>query len=251
VKNPTAIIAEDEPLLRQELRQGLSSLWPELRVCAEAADGIAAVRAIEEHAPDVVFLDIEMPGMSGLEVAKLADGRCHVVFVTAYDKYAVAAFDQQAADYVLKPVSMARLASSLSRVKERMQRAPARLGGLLESLAARGGEPASQYLRWITASQGPKLKFVTVDRVCYFQSDNKYTIVMTADSQLLIRRPIKELAESLDPQVFWQIHRGTLVNINEIADVTRDLHGHLRVHLKQRKEALAVSESYAHLFRHT
>ena len=248
MKNPKAIIAEDEPLLREGLRHGLASLWPELAICAEAADGIAAARAIEEHAPDVVFLDIEMPGMSGLEVAKLANGRCHVVFVTAYDKYAVAAFDQQAADYVLKPVSMARLASSLSRVKERMQQAPVRLEGLLESLAA-CAEPGSQYLRWITASQGPKLKFVTVDRVCYFQADNKYTIVMTADSELLIRRPIKELAGSLDPQAFWQIHRSTLVNINEIADVTRDLHGHLRVHLKQRKETLPVSESYAHLFR--
>jgi DNA-binding LytR/AlgR family response regulator len=248
MKNPKAIIAEDEPLLRQELRQAVSSLWPELAICAEAADGIAAVRAIEEHTPDIVFLDIEMPGMSGLEVAKLANGRCHIVFVTAYDKYAVAAFDEQAADYVLKPVSMARLASALNRVKERMQRAPARLEGLLESLAARGA-PGSQYLRWITASQGPKLKFVTVDRVCYFQADNKYTIVMTADSELLIRRPIKELAESLDPQTFWQIHRGTLVNINEIADVTRDMHGHLKVHLKQRKETLPVSDSYAHLFR--
>ena len=133
-------------------------------------------------------------------------------------------------------------------MKERMQRAPVRLEGLLESLAARG-ETASQYLRWITASQGPKLKFVTVDRVCYFQADNKYTIVMTADSELLIRRPIKELAESLDPQAFWQIHRGTLVNVNEIADVTRDLHGHMRVHLRQRKETLPVSESYMHLFR--
>ena len=248
MKNPIAIIAEDEPLLRSELRQGLASLWPELSICAEAPDGIAALRAIEDHSPDVVFLDIEMPGMSGLEVARLANGRCHIVFVTAYDKYAVAAFEQQAADYVLKPVSTARLASSLSRVKERMQRAPARLEGLLESLAARS-DAGSQYLRWITASQGPKLKFITVDRVNYFQSDNKYTIVMTADSELLIRRPIKELLESLDPQTFWQIHRGTLVNINEISDVTRDLHGHLRVHLKQRKETLAVSESYAHLFR--
>ena len=248
MKNPRAVIAEDEPLLRGELRQALASLWPELAICAEAADGVAAVRAIEEHEPDVVFLDIEMPGMSGLEVAKLANGRCHIVFVTAYDKYAVAAFEQQAADYVLKPVSMSRLASALGRVKESMQRAPARLEGLLESLAARG-DGGSQYLRWITASQGPKLKFITVDRVNYFQADNKYTIVMTADSELLIRKAIKDLADSLDPETFWQIHRGTLVNINEIADVTRDLHGHMRIHLKQRKETLAVSESYAHLFR--
>jgi DNA-binding LytR/AlgR family response regulator len=171
------------------------------------------------------------------------------VFVTAYDKYAVAAFEQQAVDYVLKPVSVARLASALSRVKERTSHPPARLEGLLESLAGRGDAAAPKYLRWITASQGAKLKFITVDRVNYFQADNKYTIVMTADSELIIRRTIKELADSLDPQTFWQIHRGTLVNIHEIADVTRDLHGHMRVHLKQRKETLPVSESYTHLFR--
>jgi DNA-binding LytR/AlgR family response regulator len=136
----------------------------------------------------------------------------------------------------------------VTRVKERMQRTPTRLDGLLESLAKRGDAP-SPYLRWITASHGSKLKFITVDRVCYFQADNKYTIVMTADTELVIRRPIKELAESLDPQAFWQIHRSTLVNINEIADVTRDMHGHLRVHLRSRKETLAVSETYNHLFR--
>ncbi|MCC6197662.1 MAG: response regulator transcription factor [Burkholderiales bacterium] len=249
MNHPTAIVAEDEPLLRQELRQALASLWPELTIHAEAPDGIAALRLIEEHAPDVVFLDIEMPGMSGLEVAKVVNGRCHIVFVTAYDKYAVAAFEQQAADYVLKPVSVARLASTLGRLKERMQRAPARLEGLLDSLVSRVDGAAPRYLRWITAAQGPKVKFVTVERVCYFQADNKYTVVMTADSELLIRRPIKELVDELDPQAFWQIHRGTVVNVNEIADVTRDLHGHMRVHLRSRKETLAVSESYNHLFR--
>jgi len=245
---PKAVLAEDEPLLRGELKHALAQLWPDLDVCAEAPDGVAALQALEQHAPDVLFLDIEMPGMTGLEVAKLANGRCHIVFVTAYDKYAVAAFEQQAADYVLKPFSVARLASTVTRVKERMQHTPTRLDGLLESLAKRGEVP-SPYLRWITASHGSKLKFITVDRVCYFQADNKYTIVMTADTELVIRRPIKELAESLDPQAFWQIHRSTLVNINDIADVTRDLHGHMRVHLKQRKETLTVSESYTHLFR--
>lgn len=249
MKHPTAVIAEDEPLLRQELRQALASLWPELEVRAEAPDGIAALRTIEEHAPDVVFLDIEMPGMSGLEVAKVVNGRCHIVFVTAYDKYAVAAFEQQAADYVLKPVSIARLASALTRLKERMQRAPARLEGLLDSLAGRVDGAVPRYLRWITAAQGAKLRFVTVERICYFQADNKYTTVMTADSELLIRRPIKDLVAELDPQAFWQIHRSTVVNVNEIADVSRDLHGHLRVQLRSRKESLAVSESYNHLFR--
>ena len=248
MKNPTAIIAEDEPLLRQGLRDCLALLWPELSICAEAPDGIAAVREFEAHMPDVLFLDIEMPGMSGLEVAKLANGRCHIVFVTAYDKYAVAAFEREAADYVLKPLSVPRLASSVGRLKERMFHTPARIEGLIESLGGQS-KATSGYLRWITALDGSKLKFVTISGVNYFHADNKYTMVMTADSKLLIRRPIKELAESLDPQVFWQIHRSTLVNINEIAEVTRDLHGHMRVRLKQRTEALAVSETYTHLFR--
>jgi len=248
LKTPSAVIAEDEPLLRDELREALRTLWPELAICAEAEDGVAALRAMEAHNPDILFLDIEMPGMSGLEVARLANGRCHLVFVTAYDKYAVAAFEQQAADYVLKPHSMARLASTVARLKERVCEAPAKVETLLDALAARGDAPAT-HLRWITASQGQKLRFVTVESVCYFQADSKYTLVVLPDVELLIRRPIKELVESLDPQKFWQIHRSTLVNVNEITDVTRDLHGHMRVHLRQRKEALAVSDTYAHRFR--
>jgi DNA-binding LytR/AlgR family response regulator len=246
--NPTAIIAEDEPILRQELREELSTLWPELEVCAEAADGTEALHAIQETSPDIAFLDVEMPGMTGVEVAQAVNGRCHVVFVTAYDKYAVAAFEQQAADYILKPYSRERLAASVSRLRERLQGVPAKLDGILEALAKHAPAQTS-YLRWITASQGPKVRFVTVDKVCYFQADNKYTMVMTADSELLIRRPIKELHDSLDPQTFWQIHRSTIVNVNEIADVTRDMHGHLRVQLKSRKESLTVSEPYNHLFR--
>jgi DNA-binding LytR/AlgR family response regulator len=248
MRNPTAIIAEDEPILRQELRQELSKLWPELEVCAEAVDGAEALHAIQETAPDIAFLDVEMPGMTGVEVAHAVNGRCHVVFVTAYDKYAVAAFEEQAADYILKPYSRERLAASVTRLRERLRSVPAKLDGILEALA-RHAPAQANYLRWITASKGQKVLFVTVDRVCYFQADNKYTMVMTADSELLIRRPIKELHEALDPQTFWQIHRSTLVNVNEIADVTRDMHGHLRVQLRSRKESLAVSESYNHLFR--
>jgi len=245
---PTAVIAEDEPLLRAELRQGLAALWPDLRICAEEADGIGALKAIDAHAPDIVFLDVEMPGMSGIDVARLANGRCHIVFVTAYDKYAVAAFEQQAADYLLKPLSTARLAAAVTRVKERIQRTPAKLENLLDSLSRRD-DGADKYLRWITASQGTRTRFVTVDRVCYFQADNKYTMVMLPDADLLIRRTIKELAESLDPKSFWQIHRSTVINVNEVTDVTRNLHGHMLVHLRQRKEPLPVSETYAHLFR--
>jgi DNA-binding LytR/AlgR family response regulator len=248
MKRTTAILAEDEPLLRQELRQTLESLWPELDIRDEAADGPSALRAIEANSPDIAFLDIEMPGENGLEVARRVNGRCHVVFVTAYDKYAVAAFEQQAADYILKPYSRERLAAAVLRLKDRTQSVPAKLDGILEALAKRPAG-SQEYLRWITASHGQKVRFVTVDRVCYFQADNKYTMVMTADSELLIRRAIKELHDELDPEKFWQIHRSTIVNVNEIADVTRDLHGHMRVHLRQRKETLPVSNPYVHLFK--
>lgn len=242
-----AVIAEDEPVLRGELKQMLSQLWPELSICAEAEDGIQALQALETHRPHVLFLDIQMPGLSGLDVARQASGKCHVAFVTAYDKYAVAAFEQGALDYVLKPVSAARLATTITRLKERISSVPANLDGLLQALAA-NGRPRS-YMRWITASQGNDLRLITVDEICYFKSDNKYTLVVTPTQESLIRRPVRELQEELDPSVFWQIHRGTIVNANKIAGVQRDITGHLRVKLKERKETLQVSESYVHLFK--
>ncbi len=189
-----------------------------------------------------------MPGMSGLDVAKQASGRCHIAFVTAYDKYAVAAFEQGAVDYVMKPFSAARLATTVARLKQKVAGTPANLDGLLRALAEAAGS-AKEYLRWITASQGDELRLITVEEISYFQADNKYTLVVTAQQNSLIRRPIKELIDELDPQVFWQIHRGTLVNVNAIAGVTRDMGGHLRVKLKERKETLQVSEPYVHLFK--
>jgi DNA-binding LytR/AlgR family response regulator len=243
-----AVIAEDEAVLRRELKETLATVWPELVVCAEAEDGIQAMHAISEHAPDVLFLDIQMPGMDGLEVAQQASGKCHVVFVTAYDKYAVAAFERGAVDYVMKPFSAARLATTVARLKAKVASAPASLDGILSALAARL-ENEKEYLRWITASQGQNLRLITVDEICYFQADNKYTLVVTADTQTLIRRPIKELVDEVDPKMFWQIHRSTLVNVSAIAGVNRDFKGHLHVRLKQRKETLPVSESYVHLFK--
>ena len=242
-----AVIAEDEPLLRAELRETLVRLWPELSICAEAEDGVEALSAIETHAPDILFLDIQMPGMSGLEVARQAGSRCHVVFVTAYDKYAVTAFEQGALDYVMKPFSLARLATTVARLKEKAGTAPANLEGLLQSLI-RSSAP-KEYLRWITASQGQELRLITVDEICYFQADSKYTLVVTGTQESLIRRPIKELVDELDPAVFWQIHRGTVINVNAIAGVNRDIGGHLRVKLKERKETLPVSDPYLHLFK--
>jgi DNA-binding LytR/AlgR family response regulator len=245
---PRAIIAEDEAVLREQLRTQLAALWPELLIIAEAGDGIAAMRAIEAEVPDILFLDIQMPGLSGLDVAQQANSRCHVVFVTAYDRYAIAAFEQGAVDYVMKPFGPGRLASTVARLKQRMGSTPANLEGLLRQLAQSLSREQG-YLRWVTASQGSSVRLVTVDEICYFKSDSKYTLVATGDTELLINRPIKDLADELDPKLFWQIHRGTLVNVNCIAGVNRDFRGRLLVRLKNRKETLPVSEPYVHLFK--
>ncbi|HKX44982.1 MAG TPA: LytTR family DNA-binding domain-containing protein [Burkholderiaceae bacterium] len=242
-----AIIAEDEEVLRLGLRDALAELWPDLGVCALAEDGMQALRALEEHDPDILFLDIQMPGLTGLEVAQKVDGRCHVVFVTAFDDYAVSAFEQGAIDYVLKPLSIPRLATTVARLKQRLGSAPAHLAGLLDRLAlAREGDG---HLRWITASQGRELRLITVGEVCYFRSDNKYTLVVTADGEALIRMTLRELIDQLDPAMFWQVHRHTVVNANAIASLHREINGRLYIKLKQRSETLVVSESHAARFR--
>jgi DNA-binding LytR/AlgR family response regulator len=240
-----AILAEDEPLLREELVELLARLWPDLEIVAQAADGIAALQALANHAPDILFLDINMPGMSGIEVARQASGRCHVVFVTAYDQHALTAFEQGAADYVVKPVQAARLATTVTRLKERIGRPAPALEGLLRELGAR----ERGYLRWINASHGQTVRVITVDDVCYFQAEAKYTRVVTAEGESLIRKPIKELTQELDPASFWQIHRSTIVNVHAIAGVVRDLRGRMQVRLKRRAELLAVSDGYTALFR--
>jgi len=242
---PRAIIAEDEPLLREELAELLASLWPELEVVAATADGIATLQALERHGPDILFLDINMPGLSGLEVARQASGRSHVVFVTAYDQHTLAAFEQGAADYLLKPVTAARLATTVTRLKERIGRPAPAIEGLLREL----GGGSRGFLRWINASQGQTVRVITVEDVCYFQADSKYTRVVTAEGESLIRKPIKELSEELDPNSFWQIHRSTIVNVNAIAGVVRDLRGRTQVRLKRREELLPVSDAYTQLFR--
>jgi len=242
-----AVIAEDEPVLRSELRRMLGQLWPDLAIVGEAEDGFQALTALDEHRPDVLFLDIQMPGMTGLEVARKANRRCHIAFVTAYDQYAVAAFEEGAVDYVMKPVTTPRLTTTVARLKEKLASPPADLDGLLRTLSEAMNR--KEYLRWITASQGNDLRLITVEEICYLRSDNKYTVVVTADRESLIRRPIRELADELDPKLFWQIHRGTLVNVTAIAGVSRDLAGKLRVKLKARSETLAVSEPYNHLFK--
>ena len=248
MKSPTAVIAEDEPLLGAELRDCLAAVWPELAIVAQVDDGIQAMHALETHRPQILFLDIEMPGMTGLQVAAQASRQCHVVFVTAYDKYALAAFEQGAADYVLKPFSIARLTTTVLRLKERLSSRPADLDGLLASLSNRDIAPRT-HLRWVKASQGQNVRLITVDEVLFFRSDSKYTLVVTADGESMIRKSIAELAQELDPEAFWQIHRGTIVNVNAVAAVHRNRNGTLELKLKRHDRQLPVSVTYAHLFK--
>lgn len=246
---PTAIIAEDEPLLRGELKEALLRQWPELDIVSEAEDGVQALHAFRTHQPRVLFLDIEMPGMNGLQVAAEASGKSHIVFVTAYNEYAVAAFEQGALDYVMKPFSGARLSTAIERVKERISGDPADLKEILRLLAERS-QPAPRYLRWISVPRGRNVQLITCEEICYFQADNKYTEVVTAAGRWLINKTIRELEQELDPEVFLRVHRGTIVNVGAIAAVERDARGSLEVRLRQREEKLPVSASYAHIFRH-
>jgi DNA-binding LytR/AlgR family response regulator len=243
----TAVVAEDEALLRGQLIEQLGSLWPELEIVGEAADGVQALRLLDEHQPDILFLDIEMPGATGLEVARQANGRSRIVFVTAYDQHALAAFDAGAVDYVLKPITAARLFTALSRLRERLAAPPVRVDAVLSQLSPPGSQRKT--LRWINASVGQNLKLITVDEVVYFQADSKYTRVVTSEGEALIRKSLKELLDELDPQQFWQIHRSTVVNAGAIAGVTRDYRGRMLVKLKKRDDTLLVSDSYTHLFR--
>jgi DNA-binding LytR/AlgR family response regulator len=250
----TAIIADDERLMREQLRLRLSEVWPELQILAEAKNGAEAVEAVANHQPDVAFLDIRMPGMTGIEAASeigaLPDNRTQLVFVTAYDEYAIAAFERGAIDYVLKPAEAARLSTTVARVKSRLQNhaAPA-MASLLAELKQAMGSPARQYMRWIQATVGASLRMIPVQDVLFFVSDEKYTRVQTEKFEALIRKPIKELVEELDPDDFWQIHRSTLVNVHKIAGVVNDERGHKIVSVTGHPEKLEVSRSYLHLFK--
>jgi DNA-binding LytR/AlgR family response regulator len=245
-RQPTALIAEDEPMLRAQLRTRLTQAWPELAVVAEAENGEQALALQRELEPDIVFLDIRMPVKSGLEVAEALAGACHVVFVTAYDEYAVTAFEQGAVDYVLKPPTAERVAKVVARLKERLERPPADLATVLAQLEAResGGG-----LKWIKASLGASMRLIPVDEVLYFHAEDKYTKVITAEGEALIRKTIKDLFDELDAQLFWQIHRGTIVNLRAIARVDRDYRDQPLIILKTRPEKLVVSRTFAHLFK--
>jgi DNA-binding LytR/AlgR family response regulator len=249
VKKPTAVIAEDEPLLRTELREALHALWPGLSVVAEAGDGVSAIAAVREHSPDIAFLDINMPGLTGLEVARVLRDRVRVVFVTAYNQHALEAFDVGALDYLTKPINKLRLMQAIERLQAGLGQAPravseATLATLLQPAPAAQRKP----LKWIQASVGNLLRLITVEEIFFFQSDAKYTRVVTAQVDALIRKPIRELAEELDPDVFIQVSRSAIVNLHRVESVYRE-DGLMEVRLKGRPERINVSTGYQSAFR--
>lgn len=246
--DPTAILAEDEPLLADELADLLRKLWPQLRIVARAADGVEALNAVETHAPDLALLDIHMPLLTGIEVARRIAGRCHVAFITSHDEYALDAFDAGAIDYVLKPPTAERLMTTVQRLKARLHQAPMDLRQALRSVGT-ALPSAPRYLQWINASRGASVRLIIVDEIVYFKSDQRYTMVVTVDGEALIKKTIKELSDELDPTMFLQVHRSTLVNVHAIKSVSRDDRGSLTLRLKQRPETLPVSDAYNHLFR--
>ncbi|MBY0573553.1 MAG: LytTR family DNA-binding domain-containing protein [Undibacterium sp.] len=253
---PTAIIADDERLMRDQLRSRLEQVWPELNIIAEAKNGEEAIQMVAEHQPDLAFLDIRMPAKTGLEAARAignSEGKIpHIVFITAYDQYAVEAFDQGAVDYVLKPADVERLSRTVERLKERLHSAtePNDMSNMLAQLAKQLGIASKpNYLQWIQASIGQELRLIPVEDILFFQSDEKYTRVQTATYEALIRKPVRDLAEELDPHLFWQIHRSTLVNSKAISGVVRDMRGRHLVQIKGLTEKLEVSRSFVHLFK--
>ena len=251
---PTCVIAEDEEILRNALVSLLREAWPELSIVAACEDGGSALEAIAEQRPDVAFLDIRMPGLTGLEVASAAieaSPVTQVVFVTAYDQYAIEAFDSGAVDYLLKPVTRERLAATVQRLRTRAAGAhpdAATLAALIRQLDAVRTPPATP-LSWITASAGKDTRLILVEDVAYFRADHKYTTVMTAEGEALLRTPIRELLGLLDPAHFKQVHRSTIVNLRAIASIARDDSGKGVLRLKNRPETLAVSQPFMALFR--
>ena len=250
----TCIVAEDEALLRHALVAELKRAWPALRIVAECEDGASAVEALAEHQPDVAFLDIRMPGLTGLEVANAAadaSPRTRIVFVTAYDQYAIDAFERGAIDYLLKPVKPERLDATVARLQAQDTLPDAAtLAALLDRLGAMPDPAGSpEPLTWLTASAGRETRLVLVDEVIYFHADQKYTTVVTADGEALLRTPLRELLPRLDPATFKQIHRSTIVNLKAVAGILRDDSGRGTLRLKNRPETLAVSQPFMALFK--
>jgi DNA-binding LytR/AlgR family response regulator len=252
---PTAIIADDERLMRDQLRMRLGEVWPELEIVGEAKNGDEAIELVAQLKPDLTFLDIRMPGKTGMEAARQIGGQSNIVFVTAYDQYAVEAFERGAVDYVLKPPEQERLQITVDRLKERLAKPQGAavvndsVTQMLSQLAEKMAAPKPTYLQWIQASIGQDLRMIPVEDILFFRSDEKYTCVQTERFEALIRKPVRDLAEELDPSLFWQIHRATLVNVNAIEGVTRDIRGRHLVLIKGKPDKLEVSRSFLHLFK--
>ncbi|NHZ64170.1 LytR/AlgR family response regulator transcription factor [Massilia genomosp. 1] len=254
LSHPTALIADDEPLLREHLRAQLARLWPQLEIVADARNGAEAVELFDQHAPAIVFLDVHMPGLNGIEAARALARRAHIVFVTAYEQYAVQAFEQGAIDYLVKPVDAARLADTVRRLQARLETAPAAgpaFDAVLERMASelrqRGGP--RNWLQWIKASVGSRVRLIPVEQVAFMRAQGKYTSVVWTDGEALIRKSIRELGDELDPERFVQIHRSAIVNLHYVSEVVRGVNETAEVHLRGRTEVLPVSRSYLHHFR--
>jgi len=253
MEQTTAIIADDEDQLRRYLRSQLADCWPDLIICGEARNGQEALELIEQYRPEIAFLDIRMPGLSGIEVAKKIAGSSWVVFVTAYDQYAVEAFEHEAIDYLLKPVTHERLQRTVKRLREQItssHKPPLEIAKIVERLMTSLPQRHTPgYLQIVRVQKGDGIRLIPVEEVYYFKASDKYTMVITKAGESLIKKPIKELADELNPQQFWRIHRGTIVNIQCVDQVSRSLTGRGVVRLKGRPETLAISKQYIHLFK--
>jgi DNA-binding LytR/AlgR family response regulator len=250
----TALIADDEPLLRERLRAHLGSLWPELRIVDDARNGTEALELFEQHQPDIVFLDIHMPGLNGIETAKALARRAHLVFVTAFEQYAVQAFEQGAIDYVVKPIDPVRLGDTVLRLQRQLANplpANGKMDAILDLMAEKLAQRAQarQWLQWIKASVGNSVRLIPVEQVQFLRADDKYTLVVWDEGEALIRKTIRELAEELDPARFVQTHRSVIVNLACVSEVVRGVNETADLHLRGRSEVLPVSRNYLHHFR--
>ena len=252
LRAPTAVIADDEHLMREQIIDRLKEAWPELSIVGEASNGREAIAIVQSQEPDIVFLDISMPGMDGIQAARALAGQVHVVFVTAHDQYAISAFEHGAVDYLLKPAEPERVALTCQRLRERLKQAPDPMNDLLAQLSQRlgtSGLKPREYMRWVQASVGANIRMIPTSDILFFRAEDKYTRVQTRGFEALIRKPIKELIDELDPDEFWQIHRSTVVRVDAVEQVSRNLRGHQVLHLKGTEEKLEVSRTFNHLFK--
>ena len=252
VPAPSAVVADDERLMREQIIARLKEAWPELSIVGEASNGNEAIALVQSEEPDIVFLDIRMPGMDGIQAAQALAGRVHVVFVTAHDQYAISAFEHGAVDYLLKPPDAERVAVTCQRLRARLKQEPDPMNDLLAQLSQRlgaGGLKPREYMRWVQASVGANIRMIPTSDILFFRAEDKYTRVQTERFEALIRKPIKELIDELDPDEFWQIHRSTVVRVDAVEQVSRDFRGRQIVHVKGSAEKLEVSRTFNHLFK--